>query len=595
MNAGMNRLRLWLYMALLLLAGAGNLFFLSSWLGARSTAQMDRELRDGVALVDARARMFAADAGVLADAAARLPAIVAGLGDPSADLVSVAEEAIRPAAEALRIDPRTALVGIVAPRGAQARAAGAAAPLPETAPFVADPLRGVRRDAFARVGDTLYVIAGVPAGKGGAVVVGLPVEGRFASALQAVGLDVTIVAQPPKPAFSTLRDDAAQAVAGVAGQPPRRAVDVGRLSRVPGSMFPSLPLLFVSAPERRAAPIPFDGVPGAAAVLSVPAAPHYAGLATYQALALFALAVFLLLGIVLGLLMTEEGGRAVPRELLAAADRVNRGDFSARAPRLAGAVGVVANALNRATEAAEGWAPGPVEAAEPRAASAPETSRNQQPTSIAAAPVASDEPQQPSRTAELFAGALETRARAAEPSVHEPVAEPPPAEAPAPAAIAPASVEPFPADAPVPAEPEPTPARAAVEAAALNEPEPAGVPELPPPPPPEYVAPPRAEPFATAEPTFRAEPPPAAAAAPVRDITAFPAEDEEAHWRVVFDDFLRVRGHTGEAVAPVSFDRFRTKLQKNRDELVQKYSCRTVRFQVYVKEGKAAVRATPVR
>jgi len=28
---------------------------------------------------------------------------------------------------------------------------------------------------------------------------------------------------------------------------------------------------------------------------------------------------------------------------------------------------------------------------------------------------------------------------------------------------------------------------------------------------------------------------------------------------------------------------------------VQKYGCRTVRFQVYVKDGRAALKATPVR
>jgi len=73
------------------------------------------------------------------------------------------------------------------------------------------------------------------------------------------------------------------------------------------------------------------------------------------------------------------------------------------------------------------------------------------------------------------------------------------------------------------------------------------------------------------------------------------AEEEESHWRMVFDDFLRVRGETGEGGAAVSFERFRTRLQKNRDQLIDKYGCRTVRFQVYVKDGKAAVRATPVR
>ncbi len=45
----------------------------------------------------------------------------------------------------------------------------------------------------------------------------------------------------------------------------------------------------------------------------------------------------------------------------------------------------------------------------------------------------------------------------------------------------------------------------------------------------------------------------------------------------------------------LTWDRFRDKLRRNRDALAQKYACRTVRFQVYVKDGKAALKATPIR
>jgi len=38
-----------------------------------------------------------------------------------------------------------------------------------------------------------------------------------------------------------------------------------------------------------------------------------------------------------------------------------------------------------------------------------------------------------------------------------------------------------------------------------------------------------------------------------------------------------------------------TKLLKNRQQIVEKYNSRSVRFQVYVKQGKAALRAVPVR
>jgi hypothetical protein len=80
-------------------------------------------------------------------------------------------------------------------------------------------------------------------------------------------------------------------------------------------------------------------------------------------------------------------------------------------------------------------------------------------------------------------------------------------------------------------------------------------------------------------------PPPAAA----------PPESEEDHWQQVYLDFLRVREECHEPAAGLSYDRFRQKLEKNRQSLIQKYACKTIHFQVYVKEGKAALKATPVR
>jgi len=74
-----------------------------------------------------------------------------------------------------------------------------------------------------------------------------------------------------------------------------------------------------------------------------------------------------------------------------------------------------------------------------------------------------------------------------------------------------------------------------------------------------------------------------------------PEEDEETHWRAIHAEFLRVRGECGESVEGLGFERFRPKLEKNRDALIAKYGCRRVRFQVYVKDGKAALKATPVR
>jgi len=45
----------------------------------------------------------------------------------------------------------------------------------------------------------------------------------------------------------------------------------------------------------------------------------------------------------------------------------------------------------------------------------------------------------------------------------------------------------------------------------------------------------------------------------------------------------------------LTFAKFGDKLRKNKEELVQKTGCREVRFTVYVKDGKAALKATPVK
>lgn len=73
------------------------------------------------------------------------------------------------------------------------------------------------------------------------------------------------------------------------------------------------------------------------------------------------------------------------------------------------------------------------------------------------------------------------------------------------------------------------------------------------------------------------------------------ASDEERHFQEVFRDFVATREKCGEPADGLTFDKFKSKLLKNKDQLVAKYQCRTVRFQVYVKDGKAALKATPVK
>ena len=82
-----------------------------------------------------------------------------------------------------------------------------------------------------------------------------------------------------------------------------------------------------------------------------------------------------------------------------------------------------------------------------------------------------------------------------------------------------------------------------------------------------------------------------AAAAPKSDITP----QDEAHYREVYDKFVDTRQECGEDISDLTYDRFVQKLLKNRQQILEKHKAKSVRFQVYVKDGKAALRALPVR
>jgi len=72
-------------------------------------------------------------------------------------------------------------------------------------------------------------------------------------------------------------------------------------------------------------------------------------------------------------------------------------------------------------------------------------------------------------------------------------------------------------------------------------------------------------------------------------------EEEEAHFRHVFDDFIAKKRDCGESTVGLTRDKFLQKLRENKASLVAKHNCRTVRFSVYVNDGKAALKATPIR
>jgi hypothetical protein len=114
--------------------------------------------------------------------------------------------------------------------------------------------------------------------------------------------------------------------------------------------------------------------------------------------------------------------------------------------------------------------------------------------------------------------------------------------------------------------------------------------EAPSPPPVRRDVTPPPVPFSAA---LAAPPPPASAAALF--AASAPKNEETAHFQQVFEEYIALRAKCGESTTSVSADKFLAKLKSNRDQLVAKYNCRSARFSVYVKDGKAAIKATPVR
>lgn len=71
--------------------------------------------------------------------------------------------------------------------------------------------------------------------------------------------------------------------------------------------------------------------------------------------------------------------------------------------------------------------------------------------------------------------------------------------------------------------------------------------------------------------------------------------DPMAEWHQVYEEFLRTKRECSESTDGLTFEKFQQTLKKNRDALIQRHGCKRVKFSVYVKEGRASLKATPVR
>jgi hypothetical protein len=70
--------------------------------------------------------------------------------------------------------------------------------------------------------------------------------------------------------------------------------------------------------------------------------------------------------------------------------------------------------------------------------------------------------------------------------------------------------------------------------------------------------------------------------------------DELAEWQSVFQDFVGLKQQCGESTDGFNFDKFEQTLKKKNEELLTRHGAKRVRFSVYVKEGKAALKASPI-
>lgn len=76
---------------------------------------------------------------------------------------------------------------------------------------------------------------------------------------------------------------------------------------------------------------------------------------------------------------------------------------------------------------------------------------------------------------------------------------------------------------------------------------------------------------------------------------AAPAADPEAEWRVIYSQFVATKQQCGEITEGFTYEKFRSTLLKNREAIVARHGATQVKFSVYVKDGKAALKASPVR
>ncbi len=69
----------------------------------------------------------------------------------------------------------------------------------------------------------------------------------------------------------------------------------------------------------------------------------------------------------------------------------------------------------------------------------------------------------------------------------------------------------------------------------------------------------------------------------------------QEQFKIVFDEYKKKRKECGESTSNLKFESFVEKLKKQRETIISQFGCQDVKFHVYEKGGRAAIKATPVK
>ncbi len=625
------RSRIWIFTAVVAIALAVNLARIS--LSIAQTGEDTMRARVAAASNALRGQLDLLDARAAPRSIATMPDLIEAVrGEEGQPPPRPDERALRAAAAALAPEPD--LFAVVTPKGAiLSRRAHPAQTLddPGKIPLAQTATGSLPAPTFAAFDNAVYRFAAarVP-GVAAAVVVGTLVDDRLAAQLKSqIDADVTFL-QGGRLLASSLPqgDDRVRLQQWTAAPGPGYGVLPVRLPFVGAELSGKLPRGALRYAVRGAL-IPLEA--GTQAAITVPASPYLSWLGRYQAFYLLGLALLVILGFVWGLLARAPAPivQQVPAPLPEPVEP-DDGIVSPprRAPRTPSLIGADIGEPRPEPVAVRDvpWSPGEGPSGEhPVIASASlgEPLAAPPPPPLEVEPGAAKEAAQQTASAEAAGEAF--------PAVAERAGE---GEAVGIVGLGSAG-----AAVAVHAEPEVPPLEAAAWGAPAAEPAGGSAPEwqmpslppdalaseggdrgpvlgqildplVPPPAASELAAPePLGAPagaeaaeggLAAAEgaPAGPAAAPPAEQGLTMQDFSMPGVEEpdpDELHWRETYDRFRELKLQLGEPADRISFEKFAAKLKKNRADLLAKHHCKGVRFSVYEKDGKAAIKASAIR